>query len=287
MQSPTSNSAAVDGHFDGNRPNATLFSSRTGGGDPSASVVATKRRIGDQFGIDEASLAPLDDLAAGQESIERGAVLQEEGDLQPYAYFVDEGWLLGTYVNANGGRSVTELALPGDIIGSKDVNWTHATTTISAATPAKVTKVAKKALFRLFTDAPEIAWCIHAITAKDAIWQMDQHRVNTRFDAAARLAFFFLQTHARQHFQPGWQTDRCFCPLTQRDIADTVGITDVSVNRSLRELREMGWLTRDGSEYMFDNARELMRACEFVNRYPSVTPFDSDDAINGELLVAY
>jgi hypothetical protein len=95
-----------------------------------------------------------------------------------------------------------------------------------------------------------------------------EHLVNLgQRGAAARAAHFFLELAERA--KPGNRdvTINFECPLTQTDLADTLGMTAIHFNRTLRDLRLLGFMTfRKGTVLIKDRPR-LAKLADFNPDY--------------------
>jgi CRP-like cAMP-binding protein len=64
-----------------------------------------------------------------------------------------------------------------------------------------------------------------------------------RRTALQRTAHFFLELHDRLRLVDLGSLSEFECPLSQYEVADTLGLSAIHVNRILRELRELRLLT--------------------------------------------
>jgi CRP-like cAMP-binding protein len=69
-----------------------------------------------------------------------------------------------------------------------------------------------------------------------------------RRDAASRIAHLFCEMVVRLRAVGLGSRRSCEFPVTQQETADALGLTDVHVNRTLRDLREAGLVSlKDGT----------------------------------------
>jgi CRP-like cAMP-binding protein len=88
-----------------------------------------------------------------------------------------------------------------------------------------------------------------------------------RFDAEARVAHLFCETHARLVPVGLVKEDGFDWPLTQQDLAEATGLTSVHVNRTLRSLREAGALKVAGRRATIGDLALLQRIGQFDPGY--------------------
>ena len=86
------------------------------------------------------------------------------------------------------------------------------------------------------------------------------------YNAEARLAQFLLMLNSRQSTIGARKKDLVYCPITQALIGAGVGLTPVSVSRSLRRLKHAGLLSKEGSYYRILNRTRLEQMCDFMDR---------------------
>ena len=94
-------------------------------------------------------------------------------------------------------------------------------------------------------------------------WELSLGRRN----ASARVAMLLSELHQRLLLVGLADAHGYELPLTQTDIAECTGLTNVSVNRVLRELREAGAATLAGGRVRILDRSTLWRAAEFDARY--------------------
>ncbi|WP_342352923.1 helix-turn-helix domain-containing protein [Methylobacterium frigidaeris] len=56
-------------------------------------------------------------------------------------------------------------------------------------------------------------------------------------------------------------------PLTQSELGDALGLSNVHVNRVLRDLRNWEWITLAGGRLQINKWQELADLCEFDPAY--------------------
>ena len=109
---------------------------------------------------------------------------------------------------------------------------------VAATTTATVATVTHSALERVIGVFPHLTRKLWFATLIDAaIHRAWLFRLG-RLDAVGRVAHFLCETNARL-VSAGLSDGRCFnLALTQSDLAEICGLTNVHVNRVMRQLRE-------------------------------------------------
>ena len=90
---------------------------------------------------------------------------------------------------------------------------------------------------------------------------------NYKRSAEERLAHFFCEWNRRLQAVGLADEEGCELPLTQVELADTVGLSTVHVNRSLQALRERGLITVGRKRLVITDLEGLRSLCGFRSNY--------------------
>ncbi|EIJ43071.1 cAMP-binding protein [Beggiatoa alba B18LD] len=190
--------------------------------------------------LPESQQAVVQQYRAGQTTIPAKQYLYREGELHGNIYTVFSGWIMLYKTLSNGGRQILRYVLPGDFIGFQaDLQFpmNHSAQTLTDCT---LCVFPRPNFLQMLQTNPELGLQIAWITARDMTLGQE-YLVNIgRKNAKERLAFLFLELYQRLRLRNPKITDSIPFPMTQEDIADTLGLTLVHVNRTLRSLREEG-----------------------------------------------
>ncbi|RYC28689.1 Crp/Fnr family transcriptional regulator, partial [Lichenibacterium minor] len=142
----------------------------------------------------------------------------------------------------NGSRQIVAYLVPGDFC---DLNvfllraMDHSIATISACT---VVDIPRHRIVEM-TNRVELTRALWWVTLVDEgtlrEWLLN---VGQR-PALKRLAHLFCELYFRMQAVGLVVNDSYVLPLTQIDMADSIGLSPVHVNRCLQQLREMGFVT--------------------------------------------
>ena len=172
-----------------------------------------------------------------------GVDLISEGEKPENVHLILDGYACRYKVLADGQRQIMAYFVPGDFC---DLNvfildeMDHSIGTISAC---QVVGIPRIAIDEITANHPCITrafwWCALVDEAVLREWLVN---IGGR-EANQRIAHLLCELLARLEVV-GRVTDNSFdFPFTQTDIADTMGLSNVHVNRVLRELRELGLIT--------------------------------------------
>lgn len=207
-------------------------------------------RLGRLVALNEAERVALVAVAAEARGVARGALLQREREHGGGPWLLRAGWAASALSMPDGGRQITQIHLPSDLIGLTSLGLARAGETIQALTELSVATVSPDALGRLFERHPRLG----ALLLLDG--QAERHRLSERLatigrtDARTRLACLLLDLIDRLGVAGGDGPARMPLPLTQEEIGDTLGLTAVHVNRMMRALTEEGLIAREGGGWI-------------------------------------
>lgn len=183
----------------------------------------------------------------------RQEVTLQDYDIAPPALLVS-GWACGVRWLSNGRRQIVSIYVPGDMLGLP-----RGSGSIVAVTDASI------ADGRLLQDAVVAdRWrglglaCLRA-EALEYICMVDHIVRLGRQSAFERTAHFILELHARLRLACIIESDRFYMPLTQEILADSLGLSNVHMNRTLQGLRRQGMVELHNGHVALPQREKLAR----------------------------
>jgi CRP/FNR family transcriptional regulator len=150
------------------------------------------------------------------------------------------GWVMLTRLSDNGNRQVFRSVLPGELLGFQQHLQGPAIYSAIALLDSVVCRVPN--MERLYSTQPKLALSLASAEACDMMLT-EMYLTNvTHRSARERIAFMVLELYHRlrlRHLNKGYSIQ---FPLKQEDIADTLGLTTIHVNRTLHTLKNEGLL---------------------------------------------
>lgn len=189
----------------------------------------------------------VETFKTGELVTDRGAVILVEGSHSAHLYTVLEGLAFRYKILDDGRRQVLNYAFPGDLVGLQGSLEGEMQHSVGALTPMRLCLFERARLDELFAGHPGLAYDMTWIAAREERI-LDEHllsigRRSALERAAYLLAFLFFRAGSAG-FGNGRGT---ILPLTQQLVADTLGLSIVHTNKTLRKLAARGmirWLDR-------------------------------------------
>ncbi|ACL59365.1 transcriptional regulator, Crp/Fnr family [Methylobacterium nodulans ORS 2060] len=190
-----------------------------------------------------------------------------EGDVPQFINLVLDGWACRYKTLEDGRRQIVAYLLPGDVcdIGAPILReMDHSIGTITAVTLAEIPLDAAEQLLMAHPRLMQ-ALCWDALTAASIQreWTVNVGQ-RTAFE---RLGHLLCELFVRMRVLGLTRGSSCDLPLTQAEIADTIGLSVVHVNRTLQELRSTGFITLGGRELTIHKLESFERVVLFNQNY--------------------
>jgi len=234
----------------------------------------------------EAHLAKLrarDDVSAAEEQAIRLAVAEfkdvpadqtiiRAGEFLTTSTLLLEGIMCRYKDLRNGQRQITELHVAGDFVDLHSFTLKRLDHNIESLTPCRIAVVPHDRLEAITEQHPHLTRLYWFATNLDAATHREWELSLGRRTALARLAALFCEMQVRLQIVGLADATSYDFPLTQTDLAECLGLTNVHVNRTLKELRDQGLVTFQGGKVTINDMAGLRRAGEFDPGYLYLEP---------------
>ncbi len=180
---------------------------------------------------------------------------------------IANGWAVSYNMLPDGGRQIIDFHLPGDLLGWPAGPPPSAGTLVATLTECMISDLDGAVLEEITHAGEPLAAAFGWSTGMhEAVVQ--QHLVSVgRRSALVRVAHLLLELGERLRLIGRADEAGFRCPLTQADIADTLGLTSVHISRTLRQLREMRCLTFRHGFVSFDDRDRLVELAAYDPSY--------------------
>lgn len=200
----------------------------------------------------------------------RGEVISQAGQPISDIYVVKRGWLFTSTTLPDGRRQLLRLHFPGDMVGLAETPLTVSPHELQTATDVCLCPFPKSEMDNVFRHSPRLTALFFSFVMVDQLVLLDRIRVLGRMSARERIAHFLLEICSRLRITNRNMNCTFRLPLTQGQIADAVGLTNVYVSKSLSRLREDGYLSFSDGYVTLEKEDELRAMCDFEDRYRSI-----------------
>lgn len=229
------------------------------------------RKLRHGANLTDEDCAKLADASARTRRVDKRQDIIQEGDRPEYVQLVLEGFACRYKLLRDGSRQIMALLVPGDfcdihvaILGEMD----HSIATLSACI---LVEIPRDVVLDLTQNHPRIAHALLWATLVDeAVLREWLVNMNQR-DADHRMAHLFCELLVRLQ-SVGLADEAGFdLPITQQELGDLLGMSNVHVNRTLQTLREAGLIEFRSKRLTIPSVERLNAYAEFKPNYLHLT----------------
>lgn len=234
----------------------------------SQSCLVTK--LQNYIDIDQELASLLANLESNEEHYVENEEVNQGIEKADSLYVVKEGCFINYSLLPDGGRMVSNVYHPGDIIGFDEIAFEGQPEDLKCCTEGCLSPFDKATLDEVFKEAPKLTALLFSLSVCDQAIIADRFRAATRMKAQDRVTHFLLEVVHKLRVANTDITDEFKLPLTQSEIGDTVGLTNVSVSRAFTQLEEDGQITRDLDRVKILKEDEMIQMACFEDRLSKV-----------------
>ncbi|UJQ95108.1 Crp/Fnr family transcriptional regulator [Mariluticola halotolerans] len=204
-------------------------------------------------------LAFVSGFKTGELVADRGTTVLLEGSDSAHLYTVLDGWGFRFKTLNDGRRQILNYLLPGDLVGLQSSLLGEMQHSVETLTPMTLCVFEREKMPVLFEKHASLGFDVTWIAAREERI-LDEHLLSIgRRSAIERAAYLlaFLYRRAKMLNQLNGQNA---IPLTQQHIADTLGLSIVHTNKTLRKLADkkmIAWRDRGCAVLDFDGLSEI------------------------------
>jgi CRP-like cAMP-binding protein len=226
--------------------------------------------------LDEEDKRLLNSVVQQPRTVPAHVNLASEGDKPVYVHLILEGFACRYKFTVDGQRQIMAYLLPGDFCDLHVFVLKHMDHSISTISPCTVVDIPREQILKLL-ERPRLSlalWCAALVDA--AVLREWLVNVGQRH-AAQRLAHVLCELLIRLRIV-GLADNSYELPLSQTDLADTIGTSNVHLNRVLQELRRANLITWKSDKLVILNIDQLMKFSGFNPNYLHIGLDGADDA---------
>lgn len=186
----------------------------------------------------EHELSFVSGFKRGELTAEAGSTIFVEGSHSPHLYTLISGWGFRYKTLEDGHRQILNYVLPGDLVGLQGTLLGEMEHSIECLSDMVLCMFERDRLGDLYKSNASLAFDITWIAAREE-QILDEHLLSVgQRSAIARAAYLLAFLHDRAHLVGLFGDTPEIAPLTQQHVADTLGLSLVHTNKTLRKLQE-------------------------------------------------
>ncbi|MCK5903503.1 MAG: Crp/Fnr family transcriptional regulator [Cocleimonas sp.] len=193
--------------------------------------------------------------------------LYQSGTVPDYLYTLYDGWMALYQTTSTGKRQILRFSLPGDFIGFQASSTGKILHSAIAITPVILCSFPRSRLKEMLNTQPPLAIQLALMESRDLALCQHHLMFSGRKNAQESIAFLLLELFHRCRLQMPHTFNEAEnmiqFPITQEDIGDTVGLTNVHVNRVIRQFTQEGWIECHHKKLRIINEEKLSQIGEF------------------------
>ncbi|WP_236960264.1 Crp/Fnr family transcriptional regulator [Methylobacterium durans] len=224
-----------------------------------ASLADEERRALENLPISAKVIPPHQDIVRGKERTS-------------HCCLVLEGWAYRYKMLHEGRRQILSLHIPGDAPDLHSLYLDEMDHALGALSRVTVGFIPHEAIHNLIRRFPNLVAALWRETLIDAAIFCERITSLGQRDASKRLAHLFCELYLRLRAVGLADGHSYALPVTQLDLSDALGMTNVHVNRVLQELRRRELITLRGGRLTINHWPELVEVAEFDAGYLHLRP---------------
>jgi CRP-like cAMP-binding protein len=224
-------------------------------------------KLGNFSPLKARDLSLLGSIASGRESFRPDTDIVVEGERPRSTFVVREG-LACRYRNmSDGGRQIMTFLIPGDICDLHVFLAKQMDHSIRTLTPVVVSPISRDHVMDLVLNHPRILAALWWSSLQEEAMLRERIIALGRRNAHGRVAYLLCELLRRYEAVGLSGGEALGLPLTQLELADTVGLTPVHVSRVLKSFREQGLLELTNQVLRIKDIPKLEQIAGFNSDY--------------------
>ena len=218
--------------------------------------------------LDDHDRRAIEHLCGEYRTVEAGVDLIRQGERPDKVFLLLDGWAFRHKLLPNGSRQILAYLIPGDLCDIHIFVLKTMDHGISLLNQGIVAAIDPARMIEIMDEHPRIERALWWATLVDeAILREWLVNVGQR-DAYERISHLLYEMWLRVRAVSLTDAGDAFSlPLTQTQLADTVGLTPVAVNRALQRLRTDGLITLDHKRLTVHEPERLAAISGFEPNY--------------------
>ena len=205
----------------------------------------------------------LDQLIANTVTFPAGEDIISQGDLPRDLHVVLEGCACRYKVLPDGRRQIIAFLLPGDLCDLHVFLLREMDHSIGTITASRVATISRESVLEITSQRPQLTRALWWGTLVDEAILREWIVALGRRTAYERIAHLICELYLRLKLVGAANGESFELPITQTELADTMGLSLVHVNRVLQRLRGEGVVEFQSRTVTIRNAERLKEIALF------------------------
>lgn len=226
-------------------------------------MICAARQDGLCTELSQASLLRIKKFRSGDRKIIAGADIFSPGEHCNTIFNLVDGWAFRYGLLKDGRRQILDFIIPGAVIGFHPAKGAKTTYGVQTLTDSIVCTIRQDDFATLSQEVPQVGMRLAWLMTRDQSLAFDHLTSLGRRSARQHIAHLLVELFVRFKTQwPRHPVEKIYLPLTQEHIGDATGLTNIHVNRVLRDLRIDGVLQLHYGKLHIINPEKLMNIAE-------------------------
>jgi len=228
------------------------------------------RRLDSFSALSEPEKQTVRSLFSAGRRVSAGEDVVCEDEVSNSVSLIPEGLACSFRTMPDGRRQIMGFLLPGDLIDLDGYMVGHMDHSVGALTPCKLAAVPHQRLHDALEQHAGLVRALWAATLAEGCVTREWLVGLGRRSAYSRIAHLLCEVVARMKTLGLTDGSVCDLPLTQQELADSLGLSLVHVNRVLQRLRASGLVSLGRGSLQVHDWKGLQQAGEFNPSYLSI-----------------
>lgn len=171
-----------------------------------------------------------------ESEMSRRAAIVTIGDRVDHLWVLKFGWVIARSRDSRGRSSILRIYLPGEVMGLAEIGKGTAVHSLEMLTDGCVCPFPRGAVAEMYDKAPRLAALLTSIGSLDQLDLRERVFQLARLSAVERVSHFLLTLQDRLALANSGRSRRFHLPLTNAQIGDYLGLTDIYIGRVLKDL---------------------------------------------------
>ena len=215
----------------------------------------------------------VSEFKSGELTAAAGTTLLMQGTNSPHLYTVLSGWAFRYKMLPDGRRQILNYVLPSDFLGLQGTVLNEMQHSVEALTDIMLCVFPRERLWELYTNHPSLAFDVTWLAAREE-QILDENLLSVgRRTAIERTAYLLMHLFMRAG-QVGLTTNNTVqFPFTQQHMADTLGMSLVHTNKTLKRLSASKAARWKGKAFEILDRETLAEIAGYEQAEPPRRPF--------------